>query len=105
MATPNTCVTSAAARCSMGISAPAAGLEEVTGHVVRDERCGNMVLLQFPNGEPGALQEGTRLAGEYVYPFPGCDRGADHPQRSSVTSGRQRTRVAMRQDGLTVRDQ
>ncbi len=155
--TPNTCVTSAAARCSIGIcvarserqvergdrrrdverhavllgqhghrigadlvghvavggdavrahhhAADAPGLQEVPGHVVGDQRGRDAVLLQFPDREPRALQEGPGLVGEDVDLLAGGDRGADHAERRAVARRGQRAGVAVRQHRLAVRHQ
>src|ERR1700674_5160848 len=37
------------------------GLQEVTHHIVRDERKRNAAFVKFPGGEAGALKIGARL--------------------------------------------
>ena len=86
-------------------AADAAGLQEVAGHVVGDERGGNAVLLQFPDGEARALQEGAGFIGEDVDGFAGFDGGADHAERGAVSGGGQRAGVAVREHGLAVGNQ
>jgi len=38
-------------------------VEKMAGHVVGNESCGNVIVLQFPDGESRALQEGAGLIG------------------------------------------
>ena len=77
----------------------------MTRHIVRDQRGGDVVLLQLPNGQPRTLQEGTGLVGEDIHLLARLYRRPDHTQRGAVASRRQRTGIAMREHRLMIGNQ
>ena len=80
-------------------------LHQMTRHVVGDERHGDAVLLQLPRGEPRALEEGSRLAGDDLDTLAGVDRRPHDGQRRPEARGRQRPGVAVGEDGGAVLEQ
>ena len=72
------------------------------GHVVGDQGGRNAVLLQFPDGEAGALQERAGLVGEDVDVLARLDGGADDAEGGAVAGGGQRAGIAVGEDGLAV---
>ncbi len=86
-------------------AADSAGVQEVAGHVVGDQRGRDVVVLQFPNGEARALQKRAGLVGEDVDLFAGCDRRADHAERGAVARRCQRAGIAMGENGLAIRNE
>ncbi len=82
-----------------------AGMQEVAGHVVGDQSGGDVIVLQFPDGEARALQEWTRFVGEDVDLLAGSDGGANYAERRSVAGSGEGARVAMREDGFAIRDE
>ena len=83
----------------------AARVQEVAGHVVGDQRGGDMVVLELPNSKARALQERAGFIGEDIYVLAGSDGRANHAQRGAIARGCQRPRVAVRKNGLPIRDQ
>ena len=83
-------------------AADASGFQEMSRHVVGDEGGGDVVLLQFPNGETCALQERAGLIGEDIHFLAGFDGRADHTQRGAVTGGGQRAGIAVREHRFAV---
>ena len=81
------------------------GVEEVPGHVVGDERGRNMVVLEFPDGKPRALQKRAGFSGEHVDVLAARDGRSDHAQRGSITCRGERSSVAMREHGFVIGDQ
>ena len=77
----------------------------MSGHVVRNQRGRNAILLQLPDGQPRALQKGTRLIGENIDALAGFHGRADHSQRGAVAGRGQCAGVAMREDRPAVRHQ
>jgi hypothetical protein len=78
---------------------------KMAGHVVGDQRGGDVVVLQFPDGEARALQERPGFIGEDVDLFAGSDGRANHAERGAIAGGGQRARVAVREHGLAVGNQ
>ena len=77
-------------------------LEEISGHVVGDERAGDALLLQLPGGQPGALQERTGLVGEHVNRRVALEHRADDAERRAVTGRRQSPGVAVGEDARSL---
>ena len=78
---------------------------EVAGHVVADERGGDVVLDELPGGEARALVEGAGLVGEDVDLLAALDGGADDAERGAVAAGGERSGVAVGEDGAFLREQ
>src|SRR5580704_1517684 len=83
----------------------AAGMEEVPCHVIGDQGCGNVVVLQLPDGQARALQERPRLVGEDIDLLAGSHGRADDSERGSVPGGCERTGITVRQDRLAIGDE
>ncbi len=65
----------------------------------------DIVLLEFPHSQPRALQQRTRLVGVDVDMLARGNGGPNDAERRPVSGSGERSRVAMRQDGLAVRHQ
>jgi hypothetical protein len=72
--------------------------QEVSRHPVRDDGRVDGVLEKLPGREPRALQEGASLVGEDAHVLARLVSGADDAERRPVTGGRERARVAVRED-------
>src|SRR5713226_9937987 len=59
------------------------GFQEVTNHIVGDERQGDAALVQFPGGEARALKIGARFRHKHVQFFPLFERHANYAERSA----------------------
>ena len=79
-----------------------AGAHQRTGHALGDDRGVDAVAHQLPRGQPGPLQERTRLVGEDRDALALLDRGADHAERRAVAGGGQRAGVAVGQHARAV---
>ena len=77
----------------------------MTGHVVRNERGGDAVVLQFPDRQPGTLQKGPRFISVNVDGLAGFDGRANHAECCAITRSRECSGVAVREDGFPVRHQ
>ena len=71
---------------------------EGSGHVVRDDRRLNAVPDELPRGQARALEKRARLVREHGDLLAGFDSAANDAQRRAVPGGRERARVAVRQD-------
>ena len=69
---------------------------------VGDQGTGDPSVAELPHGEPRALQQGSSLVDVDVDPAPLLVREIDRRQRGSDSAGRQRARIAMRQDIAAV---
>ena len=69
------------------------------------KRGGDVVVLQFPDGEARALQERAGFIGENIDVFAGSDGRADHAERGAIAGRGERAGVAVREHGLAVRDE
>ena len=74
----------------------------MAGHVVGDEGGGDVVLLQFPDGEARALQERAGFVGEDVDALAGFDGRADDAEGGAVAGGGERAGVAVGEDGAAI---
>ena len=61
--------------------------------------------LQFPSGEPGALQQRPRFVGIHVQPLARLLGGEEHGQRRAIIGRGQSAGVAMREHALAVGEQ
>ena len=81
-------------------------LHHMAGHVVSDNRHRDVVFVQFPCGQPRALQKRTRLVCNHRDSFTSVDRAANYTERRAVIARRcQRSGVAMRQHGRAIGNQ
>src|SRR5690348_3584249 len=83
--------------------ADSATAQEMADHVVRDERERNSVLVQFPGGEAGALEIGTRLGNKNFERAAGFDGDADDAQGRADAAGGESAGVALSHDAATFR--
>ena len=86
-------------------AADATASQEMSGHIVGDQRGRNAVVRQLPGRQPRALQKRPCFIRENVDLLSGLHRRADHSERRPVARRRQRPRVAMRQHGFAIRYQ
>ncbi len=77
----------------------------MAGHIVGNQRRGDVIVLQLPNRQARALQEWPRLIGEHIDLFPGSHGRADHPERGAITCRCQRARIAVGEHGFAVGNQ
>ena len=82
----------------------AALFHDVAAHVVGDQRDGNVVLHQFPSGQPRTLQIRPRFVGDDGDDLALIDRSANHAEsRSPNAARRESSGVAVRQDRRNYR--
>ncbi len=75
------------------------------GHVVGNHAHVDVVLPEFPGGEPRALKKGPGFVRQNLEPLAILDRRAYHAQRSAIAGRGQRSRVAVRQYRSRLRQQ
>ncbi len=80
-------------------------LHEITCHAIRNQRHRNRIALQFPSGEPRALEKRPGLIRQHLYLAPGKMRRPNHPQRCAVARRGQGAGIAVRQNGRLMRHQ
>jgi len=74
------------------------GLQEVTHHIVRDERERDAAFVKFPGGEAGALKIGARFRHKDVDLFCPVRTRRDDAKRAADAAGGERAGVALRHD-------
>ena len=82
-----------------------AASQEMRRHVVGDQRVGDARTSQLPRRQPRALQDRPRLIYIDVEALACLMRGEDWRQRRTHPGGRQRARVAVRQQRVAIGDQ
>ncbi len=77
-------------------------VHEIAGHVVRDQRAGDLLLHELPRGQTRALEHRTGLVDVDVDLFPFFHCGTHHAFGGPVACRGDRTGIAVRDDIVVV---